>query len=67
MFSDDERPLKVTSYSNDCLSFLRATMSSMVRLTPSTTTLAPSFIFFSSSSLSLRFALASSSMSSPVW
>ena len=67
MFSDDDIPLNAHSYSNDCLSFLRLMTSSIVRLTPSTTTVEPSFIFFSSSSESVRFALESSSRSSPVW
>ena len=52
---------------NDCLSFFRLMTSSIVRLTPSTTTVAPSFIFLSSSSDKTRFALESSSRSSPVW
>ena len=67
MFSDDERFLNDTSYSYDCFSFLRATISSMMRFCPSTTTVAPSFIFFSSSSVIWRVALLISSMSSPVW
>ena len=52
---------------DDCLSFFRLMTSSIVRLTPSTTTVAPSFIFLSSSSDKTRLAFESSSRSSPVW
>lgn len=66
-FSDEESALKETSYSYDCLSFLRLMISSMIRFWPSKTKMAPSFILSFSSSVRTRLAFIMSSMSSPVW
>lgn len=60
-------PLKVISYSYDCFNFFLLTISSICLFTPSTTTVAPSFIFFSSSAEMIRVAFIISSISSPVW